>query len=140
MQSRRGLKKNSNSIRLHMATRPKYLNLLQIRLPLPAVVSIMHRASGAVLFFALPVLLAWWQCSLTSPDTFAASQSFAAKPLVKLIIIALVWGYLHHLCAGVRHLASDLDLGTELKSARFASWLVLAVSIALTVVIGVRIW
>jgi succinate dehydrogenase / fumarate reductase cytochrome b subunit len=140
MQSRRGLQKNSNSIRLDMATRPTYLNLLQIRMPLPAVVSIMHRVSGAVLFFALPVLLAWWQCSLTSPDTFAASQAWAAKPLVKLIIIALVWGYLHHLCAGVRHLASDLDLGTELKSARFASWLVLAVSIALTVVIGVRIW
>ena len=123
-----------------MATRPKYLNLMQIRLPLPGIVSIMHRVSGAALFFALPVLLAWWQCSLTSPDTYAAAQSFAAKPLVKLIIIALVWGYLHHLCAGVRHLASDLDLGTELKSARFASWLVLAVSIALTVAIGVRIW
>ena len=123
-----------------MATRPKYLNLLQIRLPLPAVVSIMHRASGAVLFLALPVLLAWWQCSLTSPDTFAASQSFAALPLVKIGILLLVWGYLHHLCAGVRHLASDVDLGTELKSARFASWLVLAVSIVLTIVIGVRIW
>ena len=123
-----------------MATRPKYLNLLQIRLPLPAVVSIMHRASGAALFLALPVLLAWWQCSLTSPDTFAASQAFAALPLVKIGILAVVWGYLHHLCAGVRHLASDLDFGTEIKSARIASWLVLAVSIGLTAVIGVRIW
>jgi len=123
-----------------MATRPKYLNLLQIRLPLPAVVSIMHRASGAALFLALPLLLAWWQCSLTSPDTFAASQAFAAMPLVKIGILAAVWGYLHHLCAGVRHLASDLDLGTELKSARVASWLVLVVSIGVTVAIGVRIW
>jgi succinate dehydrogenase / fumarate reductase cytochrome b subunit len=123
-----------------MATRPKYLNLLQIRMPVPAVVSIMHRVSGAVLFLALPVLLAWWQCSLTSPDTFAASQSFAAMPLVKIGILLLVWGFLHHLCAGVRHLASDIDLGTELKSARFSSWLVLAVSIALTLLIGARIW
>ena len=123
-----------------MSTRPKYLNLLQIRMPVPAFVSILHRVSGAVLFLALPGLLAWWQCSLSSPDSFAASKSFAANPLVKIIIIGLVWAYLHHVCAGIRHLASDIDLGTELKSARIGSWLVLAVSIALTLVIGARIW
>ena len=140
MRLRRGVKKNSNPLRLHMATRPKYLNLLQIRMPVPAVVSIMHRISGAALFLVLPALLAWWQCSLSSPDTFDASKSFTAMPLVKIGILLLVWGYLHHLCAGVRHLASDIDLGTELKSARFSSWLVLAVSIALTLLIAVRIW
>ena len=140
MRLRRGVKKNSNPLRLHMATRPKYLNLLQIRMPVPAVVSIMHRVSGAALFLVLPALLAWWQCSLSSPDTFAASKSFAAMPLGKIGILLLVWGYLHHLCAGVRHLASDIDLGTELKSARFSSWLVLAVSIGLTLLIAVRIW
>ena len=140
MRLRRGVKKNSNPLRLHMATRPKYLNLLQIRMPVPAVVSIMHRISGAALFLVLPALLAWWQCSLSSPETFDASKSFAAMPLVKIGILLLVWGYLHHLCAGVRHLASDIDLGTELKSARFSSWLVLAVSIVLTLLIAVRIW
>jgi succinate dehydrogenase / fumarate reductase cytochrome b subunit len=106
----------------------------------PAVVSILHRVSGAALFLALPALLAWWQCSLTSPDTFAAAKNFAAMPLVKLVIIGLVWAYLHHLCAGLRHLAADVDVGTELKSARAASWLVLAVSLLLTLVIAVRIW
>jgi len=140
MRMRRCVKKNSDPLRLHMATRPKYLNLLQIRMPVPAVVSIMHRVSGAALFLVLPLLLAWWQCSLSSPDTFAASKSFVAMPLVKIGILLLVWGYLHHLCAGVRHLASDIDLGTELKSARFSSWLVLAVSIGLTLLIAVRIW
>jgi succinate dehydrogenase / fumarate reductase cytochrome b subunit len=123
-----------------MTTRPKYLNLLQIRLPLPAVVSIMHRASGAVLFFALPVLIGLWQCSLSSAEAFGALKAFAALPLVKLCIIALVWGYLHHFCAGIRHLLSDIDIGTELASARLASYLVLAVSIALTVLIGACIW
>ncbi len=123
-----------------MATRPKYLNLLQIRLPVPAIVSILHRVSGAALFLALPGLLAWWQCSLTSADSFDASRAFAANPLVKLIVIGLVWAFLHHVCAGIRHLAADVDLGTELKSARMASWLVLAVSIVLTLAIGVRIW
>ncbi len=100
----------------------------------------MSSISGAALFLVLPALIAWWQCSLSSPDTFEASKSFAAMPLVKIGILLLVWGYLHHLCAGVRHLASDVDLGTELKSARFSSWLVLAVSIVLTLLIGVRIW
>ncbi len=123
-----------------MVNRPKYLNLLQIRMPVPAVVSIMHRVSGAALFFTLPALLAWWQCSLTSTDTFEASQEFVALPLVKIGIIIFAWAYLHHLCAGVRHLASDIDLGTELASARFSSWLVLAVSIGLTVLIAVRLW
>lgn len=123
-----------------MATRPKYLNLFQYRFPIPAYVSILHRVSGAVLFLALPGLLAWWQCSLTSADSFAASKAFMANPLVKLMAIGLVWAYLHHVCAGIRHLASDLDLGTELKSARASSWLVLAVSIVLTLLIAVRIW
>lgn len=123
-----------------MAKRPKYLNLLQIRMPVPAVVSFMHRVSGAALFVALPALLAWWQCSLTSTDTFAASREFITLPLVKIGILAFVWAYLHHLCAGVRHLGTDIDLGTDLASARFTSWLVLAVSIALTVLIAVRIW
>jgi succinate dehydrogenase / fumarate reductase, cytochrome b subunit len=123
-----------------MATRPKYLNLLQIRMPVPAFVSILHRVSGAVLFLALPGLLAWWQCSLSSTDSFEASKAFVAHPLAKLVIIGLVWAYLHHVCAGIRHLASDIDLGTELKSARMGSWLVLAVSIVLTLLIGARIW
>ncbi|MDB5810888.1 MAG: sdhC [Betaproteobacteria bacterium] len=135
-----GLEKNSEPSRSVMANRPKYLNLLQIRMPVPAVVSIMHRVSGAALFLVLPILLAWWQCSLASGDTFESSKAFLSNSLVKIFIIAVVWAYLHHMCAGVRHLASDIDLGTELKSARFSSWLVLAVSIALTILIAVRIW
>ncbi|MEO7726501.1 MAG: succinate dehydrogenase, cytochrome b556 subunit [Burkholderiales bacterium] len=123
-----------------MTTRPKYLNLVQIRLPLPAFVSIMHRVSGAFLFLALPVLLFWWQASLASADTYAALRSCASSPIAKLCLIALLWAYLHHFCAGIRHLAADIDLGTELPSARFASWAVLAVSIGLTAVIGARLW
>jgi succinate dehydrogenase / fumarate reductase cytochrome b subunit len=57
-----------------------------------------------------------------------------------LIVIALVWAYLHHLCAGIRHLALDLDYGTDLPVARASSWAVLAVSMVLTLVIAVMIW
>jgi succinate dehydrogenase / fumarate reductase cytochrome b subunit len=123
-----------------MPDRPKYLNLVQIRLPIPGVISIMHRVSGAVLFFAVPLLLYWLQQSLASPETFAALQAMFASVFVKIIIIALLWGYLHHLCAGVRHLLLDLDIGTDLAGARAGAVLVLVVSIAATIILGALIW
>lgn len=123
-----------------MPLRPKYLNLLQIRMPLPAIVSIMHRVSGAALFLALPLMLWWWQTSLTSINTFAVFRGMVSLWWMKVIMIGLVWGYLHHLFAGLRHVVMDLDMATDLPAARLSSVLVLVVSIALTVLIGVRLW
>lgn len=120
--------------------RPKYLNLLQIRLPLPGLVSILHRVSGAALFLLLPFLLALFELSLESPRAFSYFKSLAAHWSVKLILTGIVWAYLHHLCAGIRHLALDLDYGTELAAARASSWAVLVVSVALTLVAGAMIW
>jgi len=59
---------------------------------------------------------------------------------VKLVLIGLLWGYFHHLLAGIRHLLLDLDLGTDLAPARMSSALVLGVSIALTVLAGAMLW
>ena len=120
--------------------RPMYLNLLQIRLPLPAIVSVMHRVSGAVLFLALPLMLWWLQQSLTSARTFAEFQTLFSNSLVKLVMVGLLWGYLHHLCAGIRHVVMDLDYGLELKTVRLTGTLVLAVSITLTAIIGALLW
>jgi len=120
--------------------RPKYLNLMQIRLPLPGLVSILHRVSGAWLFLFIPFLLVLFEMSLQSPQTFARFKLVFSYWPVKLIIIGLVWAYLHHLCAGIRHLALDLHYGTELAAARATSWATLVVSIGLTLVIGVMIW
>ena len=120
--------------------RPKYLNLMQIRLPLPGVVSILHRVSGAALFLFIPFLLVLFEMSLQSPQTFARFKLVFSYWPVKLIIIGLVWAYLHHLCAGIRHLALDLHYGTELAAARATSWATLVVSIGVTLVIGVMIW
>jgi succinate dehydrogenase cytochrome b subunit len=120
--------------------RPKYLNLMQIRLPLPALVSILHRISGAWLFLFIPFLLVLFEASLQSPQTFARFKLLLSYWVIKLIVIGLVWAYLHHLCAGIRHLALDLHYGTDLPAARASSWAVLAVSIGLTLVIAVMIW
>ena len=120
--------------------RPVYLNLFKIRMPLPAVVSIIHRASGALLFLLLPVLLYVLQQSLSSAQGFAEVQSWFQTPLAKLALLGVIWAYLHHFCMGLRYLALDLDIGVKLAQARFTAKLVLVVSIALTLLIGVRLW
>jgi succinate dehydrogenase / fumarate reductase, cytochrome b subunit len=121
--------------------RPVYLNLVQIRLPLPGFVSILHRISGAALFLiGIPLALYALQESLASPDAFARLAAIFSKPLAKLVLIGLVWAYLHHFCAGIRFLLLDLDQGIQLKPARQSSVIVLVVSLVLTVIIGARLW
>lgn len=100
----------------------------------------MHRISGAVLFLALPLVLWWLQQSLLSFNTFTAIKATFSNGFIKLVMSGLLWGYLHHLCAGIRHLVLDLDVGTELAIARLSSWLVLGVSLTLTVVAGWLLW
>jgi succinate dehydrogenase / fumarate reductase cytochrome b subunit len=109
-------------------------------MPLPAIVSIMHRASGAALFLALPLVLWCLQLSLTSGRTFAELQTMFSNPLVKLVMVGLLWGYLHHLCAGIRHVVMDMHYGLELKTVRLTSALVVGISITLTVIIGAQLW
>jgi succinate dehydrogenase / fumarate reductase cytochrome b subunit len=121
--------------------RPVYLNLVAIRLPLPGLISILHRISGALLFLiGIPVLLWAVQSSLVSQDTYARFQSVFATPIAKLIALALVWAYVHHLLAGLRHLVLDLDVGTELQSARQSAAAVLVLAIIITIIVAVRLW
>jgi succinate dehydrogenase / fumarate reductase cytochrome b subunit len=120
--------------------RPKYLDLFRIRLPLPGIVSFLHRISGFGLFLFLPFLLWLFQSSLAAPDTYVRYRAAFANPLVKLILIGLLWAFLHHLFAGLRFLALDVHIGTDLAPTRKTSWAVLVVSIALTVILGVWLW
>ncbi len=120
--------------------RPKYLDLVKIRLPVPGLVSILHRISGLALFLFLPVLLWLFQSSLTSPDSYVRYRAAFANPLIKLILIGLLWAFLHHLLAGLRFLALDLHYGMDLPTARTTSWVVLLTAIVLTVILGVWLW
>ena len=119
--------------------RPKNLDIMTIRLPLPGILSILHRISGAVIFLLLPVLLWLFQSSLTSPETFATFKSVVGNPLVKLVLLGLIWLYMHHFCAGIRYLLLDLHKGVDLASARLSSKIVFVVSIALTLIIGAKV-
>jgi succinate dehydrogenase / fumarate reductase cytochrome b subunit len=120
--------------------RPKHLNLFQIRQPAPAVVSILHRISGALLFLFLWLFLAGLERSLLSPESFADMKTTFGHPLVKLLALGFVWAYLHHTFAGLRHLGLDLRFGIDLPKARATAFAVLALSFGLTLVIGVVLW
>ncbi|MDH4234878.1 MAG: succinate dehydrogenase, cytochrome b556 subunit [Gallionella sp.] len=120
--------------------RPKHLDLHQIKLPLPGIVSILHRISGLLLFFALPLLLLMLQYSLRSIETHTQLLDTLAHPLAKLALLGLLWAFLHHFCAGLRYLAIDLHYVRNLAQARNSSKLVLAASLALTVLIGATLW
>jgi succinate dehydrogenase / fumarate reductase cytochrome b subunit len=121
-------------------TRPKFLELQNIRLPLPGLLSILHRVSGVGMFLCLPLLLWLFDNSLHSQSSFSHFLSVISNPVVKLILIGLIWAFLHHLCAGIRYIALDLHWGVDLPKARASSKLVFVVSLVLTVLIGVKLW
>lgn len=104
--------------------RPKNLNLFTIRLPINAVVSILHRASGMALFVVLPVLLWALNASVQSERSYIELSLTMQHWLVKLFLIALSWAFFHHFYAGLRHLAMDVHWMTSLQKARFSSRLV----------------
>jgi len=105
--------------------RPKNLNLFTIRLPINAVVSILHRVSGMVLFLALPLVLLGFQYSLHSHESYAALANLFDTWLIKLILIGLSWAFFHHFFAGIRHLLQDIHWMTSLQKARFSGRVVL---------------
>jgi len=124
-----------------MKPRPVYLNLFAIRMPLPAVVSILHRASGALLFLlGIPLLLCVVQRALASPEAWAQMRVTLDAPFAKLVVVVFAWAFIHHLLAGIRHLLMDAHIGVELSGARRSAALTMVLAIVLTVAIAVRLW
>ncbi len=121
-------------------SRPKHLALHLIKLPLPGIVSILHRVSGVALFLVLPIFLYLLQASLQSPESYTQLNQVFAHPLVKLMLLGLSWAFLHHFCAGLRYLAIDLHAVRNLAEARSSSKIVMGVSLLLTVIVGVKLW
>jgi succinate dehydrogenase / fumarate reductase cytochrome b subunit len=121
--------------------RPIYLNLFAIRQPVPAIVSILHRISGALLFAAgIPLLLWAVQRSVVSPEGFAAVVAPFTTPLGRIVVLVLAWCYVYHLLAGLRHLALDLHIGIRLAPARSSAAFVLVLSILVALIVAVRLW
>lgn len=131
---------DAGSGRVRPVNRPKNLRLISIRLPLPALISILHRLSGVLLFLSLPAVLWLLGLSLQSPAGFERALAILSSPVLKLLQIGLIWAFLHHFLAGLRHMSLDLHFGLELAQARRSSKLVLIASLLLTAMAGVALW
>jgi succinate dehydrogenase / fumarate reductase cytochrome b subunit len=121
------------------AARPQIRNigiadLTQYRLPVPGVVSILHRASGLLIFLLLPLLLWLFDLSLSSDRSFDRLVAFCEGTPARLVLLALSWALIHHVIAGIRFLLLDLHLGVDKVAARRSAWIVFALSLPLTAI------
>jgi succinate dehydrogenase / fumarate reductase cytochrome b subunit len=114
--------------------------IVRYRLPPAGVVSILHRVSGALLFLLLPFLVWIFELSLSSELSFARLKEVAGHWFVKLVLLVVLWGFLHHLIAGIRYLVLDLHIGIDKVAATRSAVAVLAVSLALTLLAGLRLF
>ena len=120
--------------------RPVWYNLSPVNLPVPAIVSILHRISGILLFLALLWGIYLLDLSLASEEGYRHVGEYMGHPLAKLGALVICWSFFHHFCAGIRYLLLDLHVGIDLGSARRSSQIVLVVSVILTVIAGARLW
>jgi len=125
--------------------RPEFRNihvtdLMNYRLPLAGIVSILHRISGALMFLLLPFVLYILQESLRSEYSFAHFMQIASSPLAKLVFLALIWGYTQHFCAGVRHLIMDTHVGLDKDSARKSAATVLTITVIVTALVALKLF
>ena len=125
--------------------KPVYRNiglaqLIHYHLPWAGKVSILHRISGAALFLFLPFLLFLLDQSLASELSYKKFQAIVANPFAKLILLGLIWSFLHHFFAGIRYLLLDREIGINKIPANRSAILVLIISFSLTVILGAKLF
>jgi succinate dehydrogenase / fumarate reductase cytochrome b subunit len=120
--------------------RPRFLDLTRIRLPLPGIVSILHRISGVLMILAIPVCIWLLELAVTDQAGFTQAAAVADSLLFKLAAAVILWSLCHHLIAGIRYLLLDIDVWIERKQARQSAVGVFIVSIVLTIVFLGVIW
>ena len=123
--------------------KPVYRNiglaqLIHYHLPWAGKVSILHRISGAALFLFLPFLLYLFDQSLASELSYKKFQAIVANPFAKLILLGLIWSFLHHFFAGIRYLLLDREIGINKVPANRSAIMVLVISFSLTVILGAK--
>lgn len=125
----------------------RLIDALGYRLPLAGVVSILHRASGGLMFILMPFIIWMFDTSLTSEISyaqftavFAGGLGFLPGWFFKLVALALIWAYLHHFIAGVRHLWMDATHAVTLEFGRKSAVFTLAVSVVLTLALGAKLF
>lgn len=120
-----------------MATdsRPVFLELHRIRLPINAVVSILHRISGVLLILSIPIGLWLLDTSLTSEEGFAMVAEVLRHPLGMLLLLFWIWLLMHHLLVGIRYLLLEVGIGETREGARQSAWIALVAGIASAILV-----
>lgn len=138
----------------HAKKRPEFRNINALqdlptyRMAPAAWVSILHRVSGVLMFALLPFIIWMFDTSLSSEISFANFKAvfnegcgFVPGWIIKLVALAIIWAYLHHLTAGLRHLLMDVNHHMVNKEfGKSSATVVLAISLALTVVLGAKLF
>jgi len=132
--------------------RPEFRNIhisqiVSYRLPPAGIVSILHRISGALMFLLLPFVIWLFDTSVTSEMSFERFASAFVAGIgvlpgwcVKLVVLGLIWAYLHHAIAGLRHLWMDAAHNVSLAQGKSSALVTLALSVLLTLVLGARLF
>lgn len=115
-------------------SRPVFLNLFKIRLPMAGIMSIIHRVTGVLMVLAIPFLTYLLDLSLSGPEGFADVKGFFANGFVKLILFLFVWGLMHHFLAGIRYLLIDIDIGVDKPLFRQTAWAVTLIAPVLALI------
>ena len=111
--------------------RPVFLDLRKIAMPVGALTSIGHRISGVVLAIGIPAAVYVLDLSLRNPQSYAQLIRMSGQWTSRVIAIVFIWALAHHLLAGVRHLLSDVDIGSLLPAARRSAWIVNVAGLAI---------
>jgi len=97
---------------------------MQIQMPVGALTSMTHRVTGVLLALGVPLLIYLLDLSLQSPQSYEQVISIFDRLAFRGAAIVFVWGLAHHVLAGIRHLLSDIDIGSQLPAARRSAWVV----------------
>lgn len=133
--------------------RPEFRNINALtdlptyRMPVAAWVSILHRISGLLMFILMPLIIWMFDTSVSSEISFAKFSSAFAIGLgfvpgwfMKLVALALIWAYLHHFIAGVRHIYMDLTHSVTKEFGKSSAAVTLTLSLGLTVILGAKLF
>ena len=143
---------SESSLTSKAASRPQFRNIhvsqiVAYRLPPAGIVSILHRISGAVLFLLLPFIIWLFDVSVSSEASFerfraafTAGLGFLPGWFVKLVVLGLIWAYLHHFIAGVRHLWMDATHSVTKAQGHSSALVTLALGVVLTLALGAKLF
>jgi succinate dehydrogenase / fumarate reductase cytochrome b subunit len=133
--------------------RPEFRNINALtdlptyRLPAAGIVSILHRISGLIMFLLLPLLVWMFDTSVSSEISFAKFSAaftvglgFVPAVLVKVVVLGLIWAYLHHLIAGVRHVYMDVCHAVSKEFGKSSAVVTLVLSLGLTAALGAKLF